>query len=44
MPHPERVFTTWQWPWMPNGWNDLKAGPWLQLFQNARMFCDEMAP
>jgi phosphoribosylformylglycinamidine synthase len=41
MPHPERVFTTWQWPWMPSGWEDLKAGPWLQMFQNARLFCDE---
>lgn len=40
MPHPERVFTTWQWPWMPDGWKDLKAGPWLQMFQNARIFCD----
>lgn len=41
MPHPERVFTTWQWPWMPAGWKDLKAGPWLTMFQNARLFCDE---
>ena len=41
MPHPERVFTTWQWPWMPAEWKDLKAGPWLQMFQNARKFCDE---
>lgn len=41
MPHPERVFTTWQWPWTPSEWKDLKAGPWLQMFQNARAFCDE---
>jgi phosphoribosylformylglycinamidine synthase len=41
MPHPERVFTTWQWPWTPPEWNDLKAGPWLQMFQNARNFCDK---
>ena len=41
MPHPERVFTTWQWPWTPSEWSDLKAGPWLQMFQNARIFCDE---
>ena len=41
MPHPERVFTTWQWPWMPPAWKDLKAGPWLRMFQNARAFCDE---
>jgi len=41
MPHPERVFTTWQWPWTPAGWSNLEAGPWLQMFQNARIFCDE---
>jgi len=41
MPHPERVFTTWQWPWMPEEWKDLEVGPWLKMFQNAREFCDE---
>merc|ERR1719162_1440224 len=41
MPHPERVFTTWQWPWVPSEWKDLKAGPWLKMFQNAREFCDK---
>ena len=40
MPHPERVFTTWQWPWMPEEWSDYKVGPWLKMFQNAREFCD----
>ena len=43
MPHPERVFQTWQWPWMPREWRadgGLRAGPWLQLFQNAFAFCD----
>lgn len=40
MPHPERVFTTWQWPWAPSNWKDNKAGPWLQMFQNARVFCE----
>jgi phosphoribosylformylglycinamidine synthase len=40
MPHPERVFTTWQWPWTPSDWVDYKAGPWLRMFQNARDFCD----
>lgn len=39
MPHPERVFTTWQWPWKPDSWKSLQASPWLQLFQNARTFC-----
>jgi phosphoribosylformylglycinamidine synthase len=41
MPHPERVFLPWQWPWTPPEWKDLKAGPWLRMFQNARVFCDE---
>ena len=42
MPHPERVFTSWQWPWMPQEWTDKswEVGPWLQMFQNARTFCD----
>lgn len=41
MPHPERVFTSWQWPWTPEEWKDFKVGPWLQMFQNARKFCDQ---
>eukprot|EP00560_Eucampia_antarctica_P004903 CAMPEP_0197834212 /NCGR_PEP_ID=MMETSP1437-20131217/21637_1 /TAXON_ID=49252 ORGANISM="Eucampia antarctica, Strain CCMP1452" /NCGR_SAMPLE_ID=MMETSP1437 /ASSEMBLY_ACC=CAM_ASM_001096 /LENGTH=1318 /DNA_ID=CAMNT_0043438737 /DNA_START=100 /DNA_END=4056 /DNA_ORIENTATION=+ len=40
MPHPERVFTTWQWPWTPPEWKDFTVGPWLKMFQNAREFCD----
>lgn len=41
MPHPERVFTSWQWPWQPDEWKEFTVGPWLQMFQNARRFCDE---
>ena len=41
MPHPERCFTTWQWPWMPKEWRGkLEVGPWLRMFQNARTFCE----
>ena len=42
MPHPERVFTTWQWPWMPQEWKkqSWEVGPWLQMFQNAQSFCN----
>lgn len=41
MPHPERVFRLWQWPWMPLDWKTkLKASPWLKMFQNAREWCD----
>jgi len=42
MPHPERAFLKWQWPWMPEYLNKkLKASPWLQMFQNAREWCDK---
>lgn len=43
MPHPERAFLKWQWPWMPEDLNkNLKASPWLKMFQNARIWCDEI--
>ncbi len=39
MPHPERAFLKWQWGWMPDEWNsELKASPWLRMFQNARQW------
>jgi phosphoribosylformylglycinamidine synthase len=42
MPHPERCFLKWQWPWMPEDWkNSLEASPWLRMFQNARTWCME---
>jgi len=41
MPHPERCFCLWQWPWMPSSWRSLDASPWLQMFQNARTWCME---
>jgi len=40
MPHPERVFLKWQWPWMPDDFKKLKTSPWLKMFQNAREWCD----
>ncbi len=41
MPHPERTFLTWQWAWMPSEMKkNLKASPWLRIFQNARQWCD----
>lgn len=41
MPHPERCFLTWQWPYMPKDWRGtLAASPWLKMFQNAREWCD----
>ncbi len=41
MPHPERCFRLWQWPWMPSSWHSLDASPWLRMFQNARTWCME---
>jgi phosphoribosylformylglycinamidine synthase len=41
MPHPERTSTVWQWGWMPPAWrHDLEVSPWLQMFQNAREWCE----
>jgi phosphoribosylformylglycinamidine synthase len=43
MPHPERCFRKFQIPWMPLEWKrELKASPWMKLFQNARTFCDDI--
>eukprot|EP00271_Cylindrocystis_brebissonii_P003745 TRINITY_DN15006_c0_g1_i1.p1 TRINITY_DN15006_c0_g1~~TRINITY_DN15006_c0_g1_i1.p1 ORF type:complete len:1505 (-),score=313.27 TRINITY_DN15006_c0_g1_i1:907-5385(-) len=47
MPHPERCFMMWQYPWTPAEWvesMDMKGpSPWLRLFQNAREWCEEEA-
>jgi phosphoribosylformylglycinamidine synthase len=54
MPHPERSFLLWQWPWIPEEWKSEKwkfqvgdyllwASPWLKLFQNAQEWCDHQA-
>ncbi|HAR94881.1 MAG TPA: phosphoribosylformylglycinamidine synthase, partial [Deltaproteobacteria bacterium] len=41
MPHPERAFLKWQWPWMPADLDArLEASPWLRMFQNAREWCE----
>mmetsp|Transcript_19003 Transcript_19003/g.23950 ORF Transcript_19003/g.23950 Transcript_19003/m.23950 type:complete len:1327 (-) Transcript_19003:412-4392(-) len=40
MPHPERCFKVWQWPYLPEKLQSLEEGPWLQMFQNARIFCE----
>ncbi|MEW6054778.1 MAG: phosphoribosylformylglycinamidine synthase [Nitrospirota bacterium] len=40
MPHPERTFLTWQWPYMPEEWKTgLRASPWIKMFRNAREWC-----
>ena len=41
MPHPERCFLSWQWPWMPSQLQgEGNVGPWLKMFQNAKTFVD----
>ena len=39
MPHPERCYLNWQWPYMPEEWRQYEVSPWLRLFQNAREWC-----
>jgi len=42
MPHPERCFMMWQWPWTPTACK-AETSPWLKMFENAfdwcRQFC-----
>jgi phosphoribosylformylglycinamidine synthase len=43
MPHPERTSMLWHWGWIPRTWRDeLEASPWLQMFQNARVWCQNV--
>nr|CAB3264793.1 phosphoribosylformylglycinamidine synthase-like [Phallusia mammillata] len=39
MPHPERCFQLWQWPWKPSSWQQMNQSPWLRMFQNALIWC-----
>jgi phosphoribosylformylglycinamidine synthase len=41
MPHPERTFLLWQWPWASENIHTLRTSPWLQMFQNARVWCEK---
>lgn len=40
MPHPERAFLNWQWPWLPQGIDNKKFSPWINLFCNARKWIE----
>lgn len=43
MPHPERAFRLWQWPYIPEDWKaSLQVSPWLKMFQNARNWCEQV--
>jgi phosphoribosylformylglycinamidine synthase len=39
MPHPERAFMNWQWPWTPQNWDPTAASPWMRMFRNAYDWC-----
>ncbi|MFO7587659.1 MAG: phosphoribosylformylglycinamidine synthase [Gemmatimonadota bacterium] len=53
MPHPERAFRLWQWPWLPAEMRaEMRAAgtrgeaapsPWFRMFTNAREWCEEQA-
>jgi phosphoribosylformylglycinamidine synthase len=40
MPHPERCFLSWQWPYWPSKWGNTQTSPWLKLFENAKEWCE----
>ncbi|KAH7485216.1 putative phosphoribosylformylglycinamidine synthase, chloroplastic/mitochondrial [Phytophthora ramorum] len=40
MPHPERCFLKYQWPYMPAEFEAHPVSPWMQIFQNAKTFCE----
>ncbi|KUF90791.1 Necrosis inducing protein NPP1 type [Phytophthora nicotianae] len=40
MPHPERCFLKYQWPYMPAEFEAHPVSPWMQIFQNAKSFCE----
>ncbi|MDM8557584.1 phosphoribosylformylglycinamidine synthase [Candidatus Parabeggiatoa sp. HSG14] len=39
MPHPERIFLSSQYSWLPDDWHN-ENGPWMQMFLNARYWLD----
>lgn len=41
MPHIERVFLPWQWPWMPRKWRQWGVSPWMKCLDNMRRWCLE---
>ncbi|XP_003372964.1 phosphoribosylformylglycinamidine synthase [Trichinella spiralis] len=40
MPHPERSFMTWQWPYWP--YEHAPVSPWYHMFRNAYEWCLEV--
>jgi phosphoribosylformylglycinamidine synthase len=42
MPHIERTFMTWHWPYYPENRND-EVSPWIKAFVNAREWIENNA-
>jgi phosphoribosylformylglycinamidine synthase len=42
MPHPERLFRSVQMSYRASGTFDGESGPWMRMFQNARLFAAEI--
>ncbi len=40
MPHPERLFLSHQYSWLPDDWRS-DNGPWMQMFWNARRWLEK---
>jgi len=40
MPHLERAFLPWQWPYYPDDRKEDEITPWLEAFVNARKWVE----
>lgn len=41
MPHIERSFLPWQWPYYPEGRQQDEVAPWIEAFVNARIWIEK---
>lgn len=42
MPHLERAFLPWQWPYYPEGRHDDEVTPWIEAFVNAKNWIEKI--
>ena len=50
MPHPERCFYYWQWPWVNASlkenkilpYHSLNTSPWMELFRGPRKYLETL--
>ena len=40
MPHPERCIRPWNWAYYPHGHHKDAVTPWIEMFVNARKWCE----